>query len=435
MESGATRQSANGQELDATAIIPLTGTAVPHAAQSVDDLADRVQRDASRISRTDRNSLLVLLFVSPCVLLVGVAAAVLSDLAESENVRTAANVLFSIIFSAVLAFVPRGAPPPEPYSATRAVLVEISRYSAVVCGILGATFAYAADNGDRIACGMASLATFLAFVYSRLDDKKKHSWPCCKISWDLVWWAIACAYSAGLGVAVQPGITTQLLVDTSSALWPALYNTLIPSTFLIVDILLSMIEHGSWNSCLAQCGLMLSVANLVADVAVVIYVNVHLRAADHPPMPLNVALFVSAWLGSAGLPLALAILSIGYFFALPGAGDGHGNSSSSISSSAVHGASTSPSSLSAPAAIISAAAARGAAARTAAFAVPLTSASRADAHGASNSGTSAAAARESCNERAEGRADAGAGVGFPHRRGKDRTDSVSERCDHSALSA
>lgn len=142
----------------------------------------------------------VIVFICPAVLVVGQVAAALASCAPkpNEHVHAVAMALFSFLFSALLAVIPRGPMPCDPYSAVRAVSVEFARSAAILCGIASAIVAQASgDPGNVVACGASTLATFLAFVYCRLDDQLQHAWSCCdcrnrKCScgpalWDLEW--------------------------------------------------------------------------------------------------------------------------------------------------------------------------------------------------------------------------------------------------------
>lgn len=197
----------------------------------------------------DRVDYLVVFVISFMVLIAGLSAPFVQRYFPSTAAaHTAASVSVTLNVVA-LAIIPRGPASKAPYSTLRIVACEVFRAAALLLGLIGS--ATPLDSEDAyIARWSSALATFFSFVYSRLDDKRKHHWSRhkgdtdasiappvsprrCKVggATALASFAVVVGF---LAAVVQPGIG---FVFGAGTLMPLLaYVICVPAIALVFDV-------------------------------------------------------------------------------------------------------------------------------------------------------------------------------------------------------
>lgn len=258
----------------------------------------------------------VVICISGLVLFVGLLAPVVQhDYPLSPAARTAASVSVTLNV-VILAIIPRGPASGTPYSDFRVVASEAFRAAALLLGLIGS--ATPLDSEDGIARWSSAFATFCSFIYSRLDDKRKHHWTrprenansegapllhrlCCYIcggATQLLWCAVVFGV---LAVLVQPG-----LVVSNGTLWPLLaYVIGVP----VLTVLFDIFRDKEMPRCYRIPALIFCVVLILVTVGLVCGIPRDLYKSESEKLLIEQEVtFGLCWTSAAGVPVLSAFL-------------------------------------------------------------------------------------------------------------------------------
>ena len=277
-------------------------------------LESSVHQSHSTLGHKHADSIVVIV-VSLFILMVGVISAALAPLySTSSPVGQIASVTLSMLLVVMTAIIPRGqSRTGAAYSLTRKILCELFRAVSVVAGLCASATPLSVDND--VACAASVCATFISFVYSRLDDSKRHHWShltastvelpskCCATACKRLlgaklagaaWLVIAMVPLAVLAVAAQPALN-----KAHTLIFIELFVLLVPACTFAFDLLRDRRDMS-----------ILGAAFAVMFCTVSFGLALVLIWAPLPGVARSLCAIVSCWLSVAGIPVGSALLTM-----------------------------------------------------------------------------------------------------------------------------